>query len=207
MRIILIADTHGCHREVKLPAGDMLIHAGDISTKGDENEVLDFLDWFSSLDFAHKIFIAGNHDFYFEKRTIEEIESVLPKNIYYLQDSGITIDGFKIWGSPITPWYFNWAFNRRADAIVRHWDMIPRDTDILITHGPPFRILDTNIKDQHTGCKELLLAVQEIQPRLHVFGHIHESYGMVEKKYGQFINASIMDHEFKIRNKPAIVNL
>lgn len=207
MRIIIIADTHGRHREVSLPAGDMIIHAGDISMKGEEPEVLDFLDWFASLDFTYKIFIAGNHDFYFEKRTMEEIETILPAGIIYLQDTGITIDGIKIWGSPVTRWYFNWAFNRRAEVIGRHWDMIPRDTDILITQGPPFRILDTNIKGQHTGCKELLLAVQEIQPQLHVFGHIHESYGIVEKKHGQLINASILDQGYKINNAPVCVDI
>ena len=154
-----------------------------------------------------EIFIAGNHDFYFEKRTIKEIEDVLPAGITYLQDSGITIDDLKIWGSPVTPWFFNWAFNRRAEMIGRHWDMIPRDTDILITHGPPFRILDQNIKEQHIGCKELFLAVQEIQPKLHAFGHIHESYGVVEKNYGQVINASLLDSEFKLRNAPVVIDI
>lgn len=126
MKFIVISDTHNKHESLFLPAGDILIHAGDVSMKGTEAEIIDFLEWFAIQDFEYKIFIAGNHDFYFEKQTNEHIQAVIPKGIIYLNDSGTTIKGLNIWGSPITPWFFNWAFNRhRGEPIRRHWDLIP----------------------------------------------------------------------------------
>src|SRR5262249_25680108 len=152
-----------------------------ISMKGEESEIRNFLNWFGGLEYQHKILIAGNHDFYFEKSSDAEIEKIIPSNIIYLKDSGTIINGLKIWGSPVTPWFLDWAFNRRrGDPIRRHWDLIPDDTDILITHGPSFRILDVDNKGQHLGCKDLFNRIQELKLKAHLFGHIHESYGLIE---------------------------
>lgn len=203
MKFVTIADTHGKHSSLIIPSGDILIHAGDISMKGEKDEVADFLKWFDNQDFEHKILIAGNHDFFFERESDEHIQELLPKNVVYLKDSLTTINGLKIWGSPITPWFFNWAFNRhRGDQIKRHWDLIPTDTDILITHGPIFRILDTNSEDQHVGCKDLYNKVQEIKPKVHICGHIHESYGTVDKSGIKFINASVLNAKYELTNNP-----
>jgi predicted phosphohydrolase len=111
MRFVAIADSHGQHSQLILPKGDVVIHAGDVSRRGEENEILDFLRWFESLDYQYKLFTAGNHDFFFERTPHEVIKKIIPANITYLQDSGVTIESIKIWGSPITPWFFNWAFN------------------------------------------------------------------------------------------------
>jgi predicted phosphohydrolase len=121
LKFVAISDTHGQHEQSILPPGDVLIHAGDISTRGNETEVREFFDWFTKQDFEHKIFIAGNHDFYFENESSEKINKMLPKEIVYLNDSGFSLDGINIWGSPITPWFNNWAFNRHRDAIKKHW--------------------------------------------------------------------------------------
>ncbi len=132
-----------------------------------------------------------------------EIEELIPKGVQYLKDSGTLVNGIKIWGSPVTPWLFNWAFNRmRGDNIGRHWDLIPEDTDILITHGPPFRTLDKNIEEIHIGCKDLFLRIQDVKPKLHIFGHVHESYGVVEKHGMTFINASVLNEKYEIVNQP-----
>ena len=104
MKIVAISDTHCRHKSVKLPKGDLLIHAGDLTYKGELSEMKDFLHWFAALDFDHKIFIAGNHDFYFEKTDRDSIAALLPPGIVYLNDSGINIGGINIWGSPVTPW-------------------------------------------------------------------------------------------------------
>lgn len=112
MKFVIISDTHGEHRKLTLPKGNVIIHAGDISRRGEKEEIIDFLDWFKELDFEHRIFIAGNHDFFFERSSEEDIKKVIPSNVTYLCDSGVTIEGIKVWGAPVTPWFYNWAFNR-----------------------------------------------------------------------------------------------
>lgn len=203
MKFVTISDTHGRHAELALPPGDVLIHAGDSTMKGTRAEVIAFLSWMAQLDFKHKILIAGNHDFYFESATLEEIQQILPTSIIYLNDSMITINGINIWGSPITPWFFNWAFNRhRGEPIKKHWDLIPGNTDILVTHGPAFRILDRIVNGQNVGCKDLFNTIQMIKPKVHICGHIHEAYGITEKYGTQFINASVLNVDYELSNKP-----
>jgi Icc-related predicted phosphoesterase len=203
MKFVTISDTHFKHSSLVLPKGDILIHAGDITRKGDKSEVVDFLNWFEKQDFEYKIFIAGNHDFLFEKETKANIKKLIPKSVTYLNDSAATINGLKIWGSPITPYFFNWAFNRhRGNAIKKHWDLIPIDTDILITHGPIFGVLDKTIDGQNVGCKDLENKIFELKPKVHICGHIHEAYGKVDKYGIQFINASVLDHHYNLVNKP-----
>jgi Predicted phosphoesterases, related to the Icc protein len=207
MKIVAISDTHGQHRKLKLPKGDIIIHAGDISKRGHPVEIEDFLDWFSNLKFQHKVFIAGNHDFFLEQAHPNIINGMIPKNVVYLNDSGVEIDGLKVWGSPITPYFHNWAFNRERGAeIKKHWDLIPDDTDILITHGPPFGILDETVYSKRTGCEELLLRVYQIQPEYHIFGHIHEDYGMLAKREITFVNASVLDDHYELVNDTVILN-
>lgn len=203
LKFVTIADTHGKHSDLALSSGDILIHAGDISMMGKKEEVSAFLTWFEKQDFEHKILIAGNHDFYFERESDEDIQHLLPKNIVYLKDSGVKINGLNFWGSPISPWFFNWAFNRhRGDPIKKHWDLIPIDTDILITHGPIYKTLDTTVDGQHVGCKDLYNKVQEIKPKVHICGHIHEAYGTVDKDGTKFINASVLNVNYQLTNSP-----
>lgn len=203
MKFIAISDTHGRHQDLVLPKGDVIIHAGDVSKIGEQKEIADFLQWFSNQDFAYKIFIAGNHDFYFERIPPEIIKNSIPPGIIYLNDSGITIEGIHIWGSPVTPWFYNWAFNRqRGAAIQKHWDLIPNEVDILITHGPVYQILDKTLSRQHVGCIDLLQKVMEIKPKYHIFGHIHEAYGVLHQEGIQFINASVLDVNYRLVNQP-----
>ena len=198
MNFTCISDTHGKHNHLQLPPGDVLIHAGDVSSMGKEQEVLNFLDWFAKQDYEYKIFIAGNHDFYFERMPDADIQNIIPSNIIYLNDSGATINNIKIWGSPITPWFFDWAFNRyRGEQIKRHWDLIPLDTDILLTNGPVSGILDSTKKGEHAGCEDLLNSVNKIKPRVHICGHIHEAYGTVEKAGIKYINASVLNERYE----------
>lgn len=143
MKIVCISDTHGRHREFNLPDGDLLIHAGDFIAASELGR--DFLEWFSNHPHKHKVFIAGNHDRITEKKPDEFLNYIREHfpDIHYLCDSGCIIDGLKIWGSPITPWFLDWAWNRnRGEEIRKHWDMIPSNTDILVTHGPRHGILD-----------------------------------------------------------------
>ena len=208
MKIVAISDTHGQHRQITLPDGDAIIHAGDMTKRGTEEQVVDFLDWFSGLHFSFKIFVAGNHDFFFEKETPEKIKSLLPENVIYLNDSGVEINGIKIWGSPIQPWFHDWAFNRqRGEDIRRHWDLIPENTDMLITHGPVAGILDRTVYGLPVGCADLLERVQVIKPRIHICGHIHEAYGTADVGETRFINASILNEDYIICNPPIIFEI
>jgi len=206
--IICISDTHNKHHSLQdhdlIPDGDILIHAGDATGRGTQDELVDFIEWYGSMPHEVKILIAGNHDWGFEKDPSVFEELCETNGIVYLNDSGYEHDGIKFWGSPIQPNFFNWAFNRdRGADILKHWNKIPRDTDVLITHGPPEYILDLAPMGGHVGCADLLNAIQEIQPQLHIFGHIHEGRGTEEKTWDSgntttFINASSLDGKYRI---------
>lgn len=205
LKFVAISDTHCRHRNLKLPKGDVLLHAGDISYRSNRQEIVDFLDWFGRLPFRYKIFIAGNHDFFFEKESPSMVMGLLPETVFYLKDEGINIEGIRVWGSPYTPWYYRWAFNkRRGESMRKHWDLIPTGTDVLLTHGPVYGILDTLVNDQHAGDIDLLRRVLTVKPRVHVCGHIHEAYGSVKRHGIQFINASMLNEAFELANKPLV---
>ncbi|QNM86710.1 metallophosphatase domain-containing protein [Polaribacter pectinis] len=206
MKIVLISDTHGNHNFI-IPEGDILIHAGDVSLRGTKKEIDSFIDWFQKQPHKHKIFIAGNHDFYFEEALKNNIK-INDTNLNYLNDSGCEIEGIKFWGSPIQPTFFNWAFNReRGEEIKKYWDLIPNDTDVLITHGPPHKILDLTKNGEYVGCEELKKKVLEIKPKLHVFGHIHEAYGKTVRNKTTFVNASLLDDKYRNVNAPIVIDI
>ena len=208
MKITLISDTHNKHKQIEkdLIGGDILIHAGDISSMGKYNEIENFCKWFDSLsNYTTKIFIAGNHDFGFEKKyenTMKIVSSY--KNIIYLQDDFVIIDGVKIYGSPWQPRFYDWAFNAdRGEDIKKHWDKIPVDTDILITHGPAYGFLDTVIGEyKNLGCEELYRRIIEIKPKIHVSGHIHSGNGYKEFNDTHFFNASVLDERYEYFYNP-----
>lgn len=198
--MIIISDTHGKHRDLNLGPADILIHAGDLTGDGSLDDLKDFNDWLGTLDILTKIIVAGNHDWCFYHRKEESIRILT--NAIYLEDSGVMVDGIKFWGSPWQPEFHNWAFNlRRGPDLKKHWDLIPNDTDILITHSPPYKVGDMTSIGLHEGCKDLMNAVRRIQPSLHVFGHIHEAYGI----YNNFINASVLNLRYKLVNEPVII--
>lgn len=208
MKIVAISDTHGKHRSIVLPRGDVLIHTGDVSHRGRKDEIIDFMNWFEKQKFAYKIFIAGNHDFYFEKAKPAEISQLIPETIIYLNDSGVELNGIRIWGSPITPYFFNWAFNRkRGDEIRKHWELIPPKTDLLLTHGPVYGFLDQLVNEQHAGCQDLLRVVLTLKPRVHICGHIHESYGIIIRSGIKFINASVVNEHYELVNHPVVFEI
>lgn len=208
MRILCLSDTHGKHGLLKnLPQADVIIHAGDVTSDGSERSAVDFMDWFSKLDCKYKVFIAGNHDWFFEREPPAYIQKNIPENVVYLNDSGVSIEGVNFWGSPISPEFFNWAFNRkRGREINKHWKLIPKNTDVLITHGPPFGILD-NVYGRPVGCEELAKRVETIQPKLHLFGHIHGEYGQLVNGETQYVNASVLNDHYQLVNAPVLIEV
>ena len=205
MKICIISDTHEQEKELIVPKADLLIHCGDLSYQGDRIKILEFVHWFDSQPHKHKIFIAGNHDFLYED-SIFPFDSPFRKN--YLYNQAISIEGYIIYASPYTPKFGNWAFmKKRGDEISNEWKKIPQDTDILITHGPPMGILDKTRRGDNAGCYDLMKRVEEIKPKLHAFGHIHEGYGQVEKDGTIFVNASNCDEFYEIKNAPIVVEI
>ena len=222
MKITIISDTHNNHKLITddLPGGDLLIHAGDISSMGYEHEITEFCKWFDKIDnYDTKVFIAGNHDWGFQnnvKKTSKIVNSY--KTIDYLQDELLMVGEdydkmIKIWGSPWQPEFYNWAFNlpRLGDELKKYWDMIPDDTDVLITHGPPNEARDfvSNWRqgDVNVGCELLRYRVDQIKPLVHVFGHIHGAYGPAYIKDTLFVNASICTEQYIPSNKPIVIDL
>tara|TARA_R100001369_G_scaffold92902_1_gene141183 strand:+ start:102 stop:728 length:627 start_codon:yes stop_codon:yes gene_type:complete len=205
MKIICISDTHNKHEGLILPEADCIIHAGDFTDAGTKQETHSFLKWYSALPYKYKILIAGNHDFYLENNK-ENLKAIIPDNVYYLEDSGITIENIKIWGSPYIPGTGNWAFlKERGKAILSHWNKIPLDTNILITHGPPYGILDELDDKSQLGCINLKEKVETLKISYHVFGHVHNEYGTVKKKKTLFINSCSLDHRQRILNAPIVI--
>lgn len=175
-RLVLISDTHGMHASIDVPEGDVLVHAGDFSARGREREVADFGAWLAAQPHAHKIVVAGNHDFLFEREPERARE--LLGDVHYLLDSGVEAAGLSFWGSPWQPWFHEWAFNlRRGPALEEVWARAPSGVDVLVTHTPPLGVLDRTNDGRRVGCEALREALPRIAPRLHVFGHIHEAAG------------------------------
>jgi predicted phosphodiesterase len=213
MRITFISDTHTKHHRLDLPGGDLLIHAGDIMNSGYiAHEVTDFCKWFEAQDYDVCTFIAGNHDRIFELNPDVASQIVNSYGVDYIQDDSFEYGDFpdemvKIYGSPWQPEFYNWAFNlpRRGDELKEKWDNIPEDVDILVTHGPPQGHLDISgppYNEGDLGCELLRVRVDKIKPKIHVFGHIHGSYGYKFYNGTHFINASVLNERYAPVNAP-----
>ena len=198
LRIVAISDTHEQHNKIKIPDGDVLIHAGDITWKGELAPLESFNRWLGRLPHKHKIVIAGNHDWAFQ--LIPDTARKIITDAIYLQDSSVTIEGLLFYGSPWQPAYNNWAFNlQRGKELAEKWALIPDKTDVLITHGPPFGHGDLlrPVKGKiRVGCEDLLRRIKAVRPRFHIFGHIHEVYGITHEDGTAFVNASISNAPF-----------
>ncbi len=188
MRIIQISDTHSKHHLLKnLPESDVLIHCGDFSDNGTEDEVLDFLNWFIELPHPHKIFVTGNHDLcLWDADNIED----LPENVHFLQDRGVAIDGVN---------FFGIAYNHPSA-------IIPEGTDVVVTHEPPMGILDETM-GMNWGSAGTHKRVTEVKPKLHLFGHAHEAHGMISKKGITFSNGSLLNDLGDIVYSPAVFEI
>lgn len=206
MRFVALSDTHGFHPRIEVPDGDVLLHAGDCTNQGRLHELEDFNRFLEGLPHTHKVVIAGNHDFCFERQP-EESAQILTAATYLL-DGAVEIEGIKIYGSPWQPEFFDWAFNLpRGPELARKWAAIPGDTDILMTHGPPQGILDETSAGDAVGCADLLERLADLSVKVHLFGHIHEGYGEEVRGGTRYLNASILDHIKRRLNRPWVFDL
>ena len=199
--------------KIHINGGDAIIHSGDISSMGYEYEIKNFLDWFESLPYTYKIFIAGNHDFYFQDYPTKTKKLISQyKDVIYLEDDFVYIGEhpniYKVYGTPWQPKFNNWAFNlpRSGTELKEVWGKIPNDVDILLTHCPPQNILD--VANQHSGnlgCELLARRIEIVQPLIHNFGHIHGGYGYREKNGIHYINSSTMTEQYRLLNNPVTI--
>jgi Icc-related predicted phosphoesterase len=210
-KIVMVSDTHNKHNQIVLPEGNILVHSGDFSGMGKQSEVKSFFKWITKQSeiFEHIIFIAGNHELSFEDKAswVDELIEGLPKNVHYLEDSEVVIDGIKFYGTPYQPEFYNWAFNlKRGVECAEKWTLIPEDTDVLLSHGGPKYMCDYMPWDLiNIGCQDLLDRIMVVRPKLNVFGHIHCGYGYKEYEGILFVNASTCNEVYEPVNKPIVV--
>ena len=205
MRIVIASDTHMQHDALPVPVGDVFVHCGDFSKRGTPEEVGRFGTWLGALPHRRKIVVAGNHDF--TMQTHPDDGRSLLGNADYLCDTGIVIDGTRFYGSPWQPIFMNWAFNLEPRRLREKWSLIPDETDVLVTHGPPYAILDLNVARVNCGDADLADRVLHVRPALHAFGHIHESSGSLERNGTLFVNAAVLDARYRLANRCRVVDL
>lgn len=211
MRIVAVSDTHKYYDHLEVPDGDVFVHAGDIEVEQGMSELLHLKKWLTKLPHKYKIVIAGNHDFLFQQAR-DLVTRELKDVCTYLENEETIIQGVKFWASPYTPRFGSWAFMKeRGDAISRVWNLIPDKVDVLITHGPPMGILDVvNIgrnKGESQGCFDLMRAVKRVKPKVHIFGHIHEGHGHIEKDGTKFYNVAVLDENYDLIHKPTVIDI
>lgn len=218
--MVAISDTHNRHGKIQftdeMMEADLIAHSGDATGRGEIWECEAFLKWYGKLDFAHKIFVAGNHDWMFEKHPGLARKMCEDNGIILLDDELLVLEDKIFWGSPWTPWFYSWAFNaQRGEQIKKHWDKIPPGVDILITHGPPVGILDEVLMvdgesytpPKHVGCEDLAEAIKRVKPAVHIFGHIHCGYGQKHIDGVSYYNAAVCDEMYMPTNAPHLIYL
>lgn len=189
LTLVLMSDTHMYHDAHPVPDGDILLHAGDLTHRGRPGNIRRCDDWLGTLPHRHRVIIAGNHDFLFERDP--PAARALITHATYLEDSETTAEGLRIWGTPWQPWFYDWAFNLETEAeLAEKWALIPDGIDVLVSHSPPYGIGDLCHDGDRPGCRALLRRVLEVRPKLHVFGHIHENRGWWRLGDTLFVNAA-----------------
>lgn len=212
-RIIAISDLHNLYRTFDTSTNtwkaDIIICAGDM-TSGRVSQVIDFLEWYSSLDIPHKILIAGNHDWSFQEWGYEDSYRLCKEyGIEYLENTSCEILGLKFFGSPFSNQFYNWAFMTNEKELSKIYSKIPEDTDIIISHGPPYKILDFTYDQCNAGSKSLKERIPKLNVKACIFGHIHESFGYKKVNEIHYYNVSSYNYyEYmieKVLKDPVII--
>jgi predicted phosphohydrolase len=206
LRLVLLSDTHQLHREAEVPDGDILIHAGDFTMFSQSMKaIIDFNEWLGELPHRFKACVPGNHEFFLEA---DPSRCSLVDNATVLINEGVDIDGLRVWGSPVTPLYGGAFGLSSAEDRRRLYARIPESTDVLITHGPPYGVLDSDANSGlHSGCRELFDAVMRVRPKLHVFGHVHGAYGIFQTDQTTFVNAALLGIHGGLDNPPLVFRM
>lgn len=200
--ILHLSDTHGQHKNLKsLPEADVIVHSGDFTFAGSEEEAYDFMKWFCNLPYKHEIFIAGNHDMCMYGA--DHIDG-LSRNVHYLYNNSVVIDGIKFYGIPM---FMEDCMDGNLDVFINN---IPDDTDVLITHMPPKGTCDLanyGKGPEHKGNATLAELLKKLHPTCHLFGHEHDAYGKTIKENVIYSNACVVDSRYNLINNPTIINI
>jgi len=207
MRLVIVSDTHGRHEELGVLEGDVLIHCGDAFNgfEPDERDVERLDRWFGRQRFDAILCVGGNHDFALEERAAQGMRVL--ENAVLLVDAPFEYRGVLFYGSPWTPELIDWAFYLEPEDAEARWSKIPRETDVLITHSPPAGILDVNRSGKGCGCPHLAERVKAVKPALHCFGHVHASAGTLLRDGVRYINASMVNSQYRIARSPLVYDL
>ena len=226
MKIVHISDTHSKHNNLNIPENiDLLIFSGDWSRIGSSSDTENFFNWLISLNIPKIVFIAGNHERTLDndwiknshrtnslvKKEIYKVKKLiksLPNNITYLYEESINYMGYNIYGTPWSNmfpapymWGFNWlTVNAEKESCYK----IPKNTNILITHSPPFGILDY-VNTIHAGSNYLKEKILNNLPnlKLHCFGHLHQennsdlNFNIEKINNCLFSNGSVLNHNYE----------
>lgn len=197
IKVLATADLHGYQPDI--PECDILILAGDYLASGSwarqlQDGVPPLKYWLQGLKAKEIVAIGGNHDWFLQNAATGTLGAF---RWHLLQDSGIELFGLKIWGSPWTLPFYSWAYMAEEEELQAHYAKIPKDTHILVTHGPPYGVLDENQEGQKCGSKALRAALHIVQPAVHIFGHIHEQYGRHDLGRTQCVNVSHVDARYR----------
>lgn len=219
-KIIVLGCSHGRHSQLVVPDGDVLIHTGDYSPRGTQADAIAFLKWFESQPHQHRLWVEGNHDAYAERHPTEfaALAKEHAPSCHRLFDSGVEIEGIKFFGSPFTPTFMNWSFMaNRGEQIRQHWNLIPDDTQILVTHGPAYGHLDLvpaeyvqNGRDRHQGCHDLreVIDTRLKQLKCHLFSHLHSQGCQTEVVDGvTFANAAVVGEDYRVRGQIQVIDI
>lgn len=212
MKIAAFSDCHWLYKDIKkFPKADMIIFAGDWCGSGYYfQETLEFINWFAKLKAKYKIVIPGNHDRLAEvnERGVRDIFNQIGATL--LIDESINIEGLNIYGSPWSPFFNNWAFMLPEEQLKWKFKYIPNNLDILITHTPPKGILDPT----NYGSEALRKRLNDINPKIHIFGHNHGGYGYKETINTKFYNVAVCsdadiehDYTYKLVNPVTIIKV
>lgn len=211
MKITFISDLHGYFPI--LPGGDILIIAGDLHARDTPQEYDQFKLWLENQRYQKIVMIAGNHDAYLEYCFKHGIDLFSLPNLTYLCDSGTEYENLKIWGCPYTKKFVGqnpraMAFSVASEFQLKdHFDLIPEQIDILITHSPPLGILD-ECDNGWVGSDMLRQRIMKVKPRICCFGHIHEQGGKsMTVDNTTYINASIVNQRYQHVHKPTDLEL
>jgi len=221
-RFVCLSDTHSVPLTHPVPAGDVLLHAGDFSLRGTGKSLIAFNAFLGSLPHTHKIVIAGNHEYSFDGANIARLNKAhrlfvdinVPRskgyltNCVYLEDSGVEVMGYKIWGSPWVNGYRDGGFTLWTEGeIDEKWQLIPRDIDILMTHQPPYGTLDENKHREKGGCRYLATRTADMQLKAHIFGHIHEAHGFQTRNGCIYANVAVCNLDYDSANRSVVIDL
>ncbi len=207
MRLVIVSDTHSRHENLAPLSGEVLIHCGDFCNgfSGDEDDLVCLDDWFARQPFDLILCTGGNHDFVAQGR--HAAGRNVFQNAVYLQDSPFVFRSVHFYGAPWVPQLQGWAYYLSDSELKVKWKLIPDNTDVLITHTPPWRILDSPTNPRiHAGCSHLLARVDELKPTIHCFGHNHASHGRRNTTSTAFLNASVVNSQYEVVNQPFVID-